>query len=76
MPSQDSSHPLSVPPPETQTPKPPVSESKILANQKNSLRSTGPKTLRGKRAVSRNAIKHGIFAREVVITAGDGEESL
>jgi hypothetical protein len=26
--------------------------------------------------VSRNAIKHGILAREVVITAGDGEESL
>jgi hypothetical protein len=73
---QDSSHPLSAPPAEPQTPKPPVSESKILANRKNSLRSTGPKTLHGKRNVSRNAIKHGIFAREVVITAGDGEESL
>jgi hypothetical protein len=35
-----------------------------------------PKTLRGKRTVSRNAITHGILAREVVITAGDREESL
>ena len=26
--------------------------------------------------MSRNAIKHGFLAREVVITAGDGEESL
>ena len=26
--------------------------------------------------MSRNAIKHGVLAREVVITAGDGEESL
>jgi hypothetical protein len=69
---QDPSNPLSAPPPEPQTPKPPVSESKILANRKNSLRSTGPKTLHGKRNVSRNAMKHGIFAREVVITAGDG----
>ena len=73
---QDSSHPFSVPAPEPHAPKQPVSESKILANRKNSLRSTGPKTLHGKRNVARNAMKHGIFAREVVITAGDGEESL
>jgi hypothetical protein len=73
---QDPSNHLSAPPPEPQTPKPPVSESKILANRKNSLRSSGPKTLHGKRNVSRNAMKHGIFAREVVIAGGDGEESL
>ncbi len=56
--------------------KPPVSARKILANRKNALRSTGPKTARGKRNVSRNAIQHGFLAREVVITAGDGEKSL
>lgn len=72
---QDPSHHLSVPPPEPDASKRPVSR-KILANRKNALRSTGPKTLRGKRTVSRNAIKHGLLAREVVITAGDGEESL
>ena len=73
---QDPSHNLLTPQPETHADKPPVSERKILANRKNALRSTGPKTLRGKRTVSRNAITHGILAREVVITAGDGEESL
>jgi len=55
--------------------KRPVSERKIQANRKNALRSTGPKTERGKRTVSRNAIKHGILAREVVISAGEGKEN-
>lgn len=55
--------------------KRPASERKIQANRRNALRSTGPKTERGKRTVARNAIKHGILAREVVITAGDGKES-
>src|ERR1700675_2267468 len=76
MPSPDPSHHLSTPPPESDPPKRPVSETKILANRKNSLRSTGPKTLRGKGTVSRNAIKHGFLTREVVITAGDGKERL
>jgi hypothetical protein len=52
-----------------------VSERRLFANRKNALLSTGPKTMRGKRTVSRNASTHGILAREVVITAGDGEES-
>src|ERR1035438_657539 len=56
--------------------KRPASERKIQANRQNALRSTGPKTERGKRTVSCNAIKHGFLAREVVITAGDGEEGL
>ncbi len=56
--------------------KRPASERTIQANRGNALRSTGPKTERGKRTVARNALKHGILAREVVITAGDGEESL
>jgi hypothetical protein len=72
---QDPSHNLLPPQPETHADKPPVSERRILANCRNALRSTGPKTMRGKRTVSRNAITHGILAREVVITAGDGEES-
>jgi hypothetical protein len=56
--------------------KRPASERKIQANRRNALRFTGPKTARGKRTVSCNAIKHGLLAREVVITAGDGEENL
>jgi hypothetical protein len=55
--------------------KRPASERRIKANSKNALRSTGPKTERGKRTVARNAIKHGLLARQVVITAGDGKES-
>ena len=72
-PSQDFSTP---PSPENSARKRSVSERRIQANQRNALRSTGPRTARGKRNVSRNAIKHGFLAREVVITAGDGEESL
>lgn len=73
---QDPSHKSSTPQPEPHARKRPVSERKIQANRKNALLSTGPKTERGKRTVSYNAIKHGLLAREVVITAGDGEESL
>src|SRR5713226_8790897 len=72
-PSQDFSTP---PSPEHSARKRPVSERRIQANRRNALRSTGPTTTRGKRTVSRNAIKHGFLAREVVITAGDGEENL
>ena len=53
-----------------------VSQRKIEANRRNSLRSTGPKSKRGKQIVARNAIKHGILAREVVITSGDGQEAM
>jgi hypothetical protein len=64
------------PSPENSPRKRPVSERRIQANRRNALRSTGPKTARGKRAVAGNAIKHGFLAREVVITTGDGEEAL
>ena len=73
---QDPSDKPSTPPTEHHARKRPVSERKILANRRNALRSTGPKTERGKRTISRNAIKHGFLLREVVITAGDGEESV
>lgn len=53
-----------------------TSQRKIEANRRNALHSTGPKTERGKRAVSRNAIKHGLLAREAVITQGRGAENL
>lgn len=45
------------------------------ANRKNAALSTGPHTEEGKTVVSRNALKHGVFAREVVISAGDGREN-
>src|SRR5437879_284048 len=64
------------PSPENSAREQPAYERRIQANRQNALRSTGPKTARGKRSVARNAIKHGILAREVVITTGDGEENL
>ena len=51
-----------------------VSEKQMLANQQNALRSTGPKTNQGKALASRNSLKHGLLAEEVVITAGEGAE--
>ncbi len=58
-----------------QLPQRQTSQKKILVNQRNSLRSTGPKTERGKGHVACNARKHGLLAREVVITHGDGAEN-
>jgi hypothetical protein len=52
-----------------------TSQKKIEANRRNALHSTGPKTERGKRTVSRNAVKHGLLAREVVIAQGNGAEN-
>src|SRR6266566_3894034 len=41
-----------------------ISEHKLKANRENSKKSTGPRTLRGKAYSRRNALKHGLFARE------------
>ena len=57
-------------------PKQAVSERKIRANRRNAHRSTGPKTENGKYYSSRNAIKHGLLARQVVIANGLGAEKL
>jgi hypothetical protein len=44
-----------------------ASEAQIEANRRNAERSTGPRTREGKAAASRNALKHGLTARQVVI---------
>jgi hypothetical protein len=51
-----------------------VTEKQLQANTHNAGLSTGPVTKEGKEVVARNAIKHGVFARDLVITAGDGLE--
>lgn len=51
-----------------------TSPKKIEANRRNALRSTGPKTARGKRAVARNAMTHGLLTRETIIAHGEGAE--
>ena len=49
-----------------------LSNKQLEANRRNALRSTGPKTPKGKRAVKRNALKHGLLSREVLIKGEDG----
>ena len=39
-----------------------ASDRKIVANRRNSLRSSGPRTVAGKLTVSRNALRHGLAA--------------
>lgn len=51
-----------------------VSEKQKQANVQNAQLSTGPVSQEGKAVVARNAIKHGIFAKDLVINAGDGRE--
>jgi hypothetical protein len=52
-----------------------VTEKMVLANRKNAKRSTGPRTLRGKRAAKFNATKWGIFSEGVAIPQCDGESA-
>ncbi len=44
-----------------------VSEARLAANRKNSLRSTGPKTPEGKARSRANALKHGLCSAVVVV---------
>ena len=46
-----------------------ATEAKILANRRNSQKSTGPRTPHGKAAVSQNAVSHGLSARQAVISS-------
>lgn len=43
------------------------SEKKIIANQENALKSTGPKSLEGKNLSSQNAMKHGLLSKTLVV---------
>jgi hypothetical protein len=48
--------------------------TKPEANRKNSFKSTGPKTQIGKKNVRLNAVKHGFYAREMIIRSEDSAE--
>jgi hypothetical protein len=50
------------------------SEKQVQANRANASKG-GVKTDEGKAIVKYNALKHGLLAKEVVITAGEGAES-
>ena len=51
-----------------------VSEKQLQANKKNAQKD-GAKTPEGKAIVKYNALKHGLLAKEVVITIGEGAEN-
>jgi len=51
-----------------------ASPAQIAANRSNALQSTGPKTGAGKDASRRNALKHGLTGRGVVIPGEDEHE--
>ena len=50
-------------------------DKQIAANRGNAGKSTGPVTSAGKAIAARNALKHGLLAKEIVIDAGEGAES-
>jgi len=52
-----------------------ITEKQIAANRRNAAHSTGPRTEEGKKIASQNALKHGLLAREVVVSVGDGAEN-
>ncbi len=52
-----------------------TTEKQIEANKENALVSTGPVTDEGKAIVCQNAVKHGVFARDLIISSGDGKEN-
>ena len=45
----------------------PTSEKQIAANQRNAQKPTGPRTPEGKRAASRNAVKHGLNVCAIIL---------
>jgi hypothetical protein len=47
---------------------------KSAANRKNALKSTGPKTLRGKGHSRGNSLKHGFYSRELLVSEADAPE--
>jgi len=46
----------------------PVSPKKLAANQKNAMRSTGPRTAEGKQRSSQNPFQHGFFSNRLFST--------
>ena len=52
-----------------------ATEKQIIANKQNAQFATGPKTANGKEVVSKNAIKHGIFTKDLIVSSEIENES-
>ena len=50
-----------------------ATQAQIDANRRNARKSTGPKTLKGKLVVSKNAVKHGMFSTSGLLLGEDNE---
>jgi hypothetical protein len=51
-----------------------ATESQIIANRRNAQKSTGPRTRKGRALVSQNAVKHGLLARQAVISSENKDD--
>ncbi len=51
-----------------------TTEKQLNANRLNALQSTGPKTEKGKAIISSNAVKHGIFTKDLIVSSHLGKE--
>ncbi len=51
-----------------------LSQARLAANAANARLSTGPRSAEGKARSARNAVKHGLTARDVVVAPEDQEE--
>ena len=49
----------------------PISEAKLAANRANAQKSSGPKSEEGKARSSRNAFKHGLYSKQLVLPGED-----
>jgi hypothetical protein len=52
-----------------------ASKKKIQANQKNALKSTGPKTTQGLQVVSQNAVQHGVYSKISPVLSHEDEQA-
>ena len=50
-----------------------ASDKQLTANRRNALRSTGPRSAGGKAKAARNALKHGLSSRDMLLADEDEE---
>ena len=51
-----------------------TTNAQIKANRNNAKKSTGPRTEQGKARVAKNALKHGLLARDTVLPGEDAAD--